>query len=357
MTHVSDSTPRPSQTTMAAGMVMAGSALVVVTIGEQLTAINSLETRRAVTDFLATTPGTGLDVPQALTLLRTALMVVAGCATAAAVLGFHVLRRSRPARLGLTVLAVPLFLGGMATGGFLTALVAASSLMLWMNPSRAWLDRTPIPEPRVDRRQPQQPSSTGWPPPPPPPSSAPPASPPRTDAPPPPHAMPFGAPPPQGAPTLGPPPQALHRRPDAVVWACVLTWACSGLAVALLAASLTLLVADPSLVWGELERQNPDLVSESGLTRDELQRATYVTIGIAIGWAVLAMVLAVLAYRRRDGGRVGLVVCAGLAGVLCSLAAVGSVVMLVPAGVCLATVVLLRRPDVRAWYAARDVHP
>ena len=45
------------------------------------------------------------------------------------------------------------------------------------------------------------------------------------------------------------------RRPDAVVWACILTWAFSGIAVALLGASLTVLLADPSLVWAELERQ------------------------------------------------------------------------------------------------------
>ena len=36
---------------MAAGMVIAGSVLVVVTVGEQLATINSLETRRLVEEF------------------------------------------------------------------------------------------------------------------------------------------------------------------------------------------------------------------------------------------------------------------------------------------------------------------
>ena len=334
---------------MAAGMVIAASVLVVVTVGEQLSALNSLETRQAVTEFLTATPGTGLDVTQALTAFRATLMAVAGCATAAAVLGFHVLRRSRPARLGLTVLAVPLFFGGIATGGFLTALVAASSLMLWTNPSRAWLDRTPIPPSALDRRPPEQRSQRpAWPPPPP-------VEPPRTETPPP-HATPFGEAT-EHSPLLPPFPSAPTRRPDALVWACVLTWAGSSLAIALLAASLTLLTADASMVWTELERQNPDLLSQSGISRADLERTTVVMLAFAMAWALGAVVLATLAYRGRAGARTGLVVCAGVAGVICGLATLGSVVMLLPAGACLATVVLLGRPDVRAWYATRHPHP
>src|SRR5688572_21429655 len=259
---------------MAAGMVIGGSVLVVVTVGEQLSAINSLETRRGVVEFLSTTSGTGLDVPQALVLLRVALMVVAGCATAAAVLGYHVLKRSRPARLGLSVLAVPLFLGGLATGGFLTSLVAASAMLLWIGPSKAWLDRTPLPEPYRPGGGERQ--GSPWAPPGP--------TPPRTDLPPP-HSGTFGATPPEVEQTPPAPPGAPDRRPDALVWACVLTWSFSGIALALLGASLTLLLADSSLVWAELDRQNPGLLAESGLTRDDLLRTTYLTLGVAVSWA------------------------------------------------------------------------
>ena len=71
-------------------------------------------------------------------------------------LGYHVLQRSRPARLGLSVLALPLFFGGLATGGFLTSLVVAATVLLWLGPSRAWFDGTPLPgagPPRLAREQ------------------------------------------------------------------------------------------------------------------------------------------------------------------------------------------------------------
>jgi hypothetical protein len=332
---------------MAAGMVIAGSVLVVVTVGEQLAGINSLETRRLVEEFLSSTPGSGLDVPQARLALRTALMVVAGCATAAAVLGYHVLQRSRPARLGLSLLALPLFFGGLATGGFLTSLVVAATALLWLGHSRAWFDGTPIPEPGRPAPREQRPGSP-WDPP----GSAPP----RSDLPPP-HTGTFGAAPPTDEPMLLPPPSAPLRRPDAVVWACILTWAFSGIAVALLGASLTVLLADPSLVWAELERQNPGLVAESGLTRDDLMRTTYATLGVAGVWALVAIVLAVLAWRRRSAGRIGLLVCAAAAALFCVLASFGSALLLVPAFACVATVVLLARADVRAWFAVRHPHP
>ncbi len=336
---------------MAAGMVIAGSVLVVVTVGEQLATINSLETRQLVEEFLSSAPGTGLDVTQARLALRTALMVVAGCATAAAVLGYHVLQRSHRARLGLSLLAVPLFLGGLATGGFLTSLVVAATALLWLGHSRAWFDGTPIPEPGRPAPREQRPDSP-W---------APPGStPPRSDLPPP-HTGTFGAAPPDAPQdaqqALPPQPSVPARRPDAVVWACVLTWAFSGLTVALLGASLTLMLADPSLIWAELERQNPGLVADSGLTRDDLMRTTYVTLGVAAVWALVAVVLAVLAWRRRTAGRIGLIVCATSAALISVLASFGSALLLVPAFACIATVVLLARADVRAWFAVQHPHP
>ena len=75
-----------------------------------------------------------------LEIMRVFGMVAAGCATAAAILGYHVLQRSRSARLALTLLAVPLFLSGMVTGGFLSSVVAAAAVMLWFQPSRDWFN-------------------------------------------------------------------------------------------------------------------------------------------------------------------------------------------------------------------------
>ena len=112
-----------------------------------------------------------------------------------------------------------------------------------------------------------------------------------------------------------------------MVWACVLTWAFSAITLALLGASLTLLLADPSLVWAELDRQNPGLVAESGLTRDDLMRTTYVTLGVAAVWALVAIVLAVLAYRRRrgrPGSACSSAPCVGRAGLRAGVVRVGA---------------------------------
>ncbi len=104
--------PRPRQVTMAGWMIIGGSLLVVVTVFERMAGVNDLETRDAIEQFLSQPPGDGLglDVPAVQSLIRVFSMIAGACAAAAAILGFHVLRRHKGARLALTVLAVPLFL-------------------------------------------------------------------------------------------------------------------------------------------------------------------------------------------------------------------------------------------------------
>ena len=155
---------RPRQVTMAAWMIMGGSVLLVGAVFERVSTLHRLETQDAVRQFLAEPPanGFGLDLEGALTILRTMSMVTAGCAAAAAILGYHVLKRNRGARIGLTVLAVPLFIAGFVIGGFLSSLVAVSAVMLWLAPARDWFDGV-APSPR------EQPGSAAadpeWPPP------------------------------------------------------------------------------------------------------------------------------------------------------------------------------------------------
>src|SRR4029453_13458828 len=134
--------PRPRQVTLAATLIMGGSVLVVVMAFDRMAGLHTLETREAIEKFLAEPPGAalGLEVQGVLDILRVFGMVAAGCATAAAILGYHVLQRSRGARLALTLLAVPLFLSGMVTGGFLSSVVAAAAVMLWFQPSRDWFN-------------------------------------------------------------------------------------------------------------------------------------------------------------------------------------------------------------------------
>ena len=347
---MSEPVPRPAWVSMAAWMIMGGSVLMIATVFETITNLNTLETREAVTQFLSEPPGEGLglDVPGALVVLRTVSMVAAGCATVAAVLGFHVLRRNRSARLGLTVLAVPIFLTGAATGGFLSTVVAVSTLLLWLEPSRNWFDGV---RPRAAPER----ASTGWPPPPQPPPSRPSAPPPEQAPAPRPHQG-FGTPAASAAPSavgVGRP----ERRPVAVMWACVLTWVLSGTAAVMMALSALVIALQPDLVLEELRRQDPDLGSQ-GVTDRAVQVATYVTAGVTVVWALVAVVLAVLVLRRTGWARIALLASAASAGLVCLVASLGSVLMVLPAFGCAVTFSLLLRPEVRAWFAAHDpMHP
>src|SRR5687768_9591876 len=96
---------RPRQVTLAAWMVIGGSLLLVGGVFEQVSSLHRLETQESVSKLLAEPPfsGLGLELESAITILRTMSMVAAGCAAAAAILGFHVLKRNRAARLALTL--------------------------------------------------------------------------------------------------------------------------------------------------------------------------------------------------------------------------------------------------------------
>jgi len=347
---MTESLPRPRQVTMAGWMIIGGSILVVATVFETVTNLHTLETREAVSQFISQPPGEGLglDVSGALLVLRTVSMVAAGCAAVAAVLGFHVLRRNRGARLGVTVVAVPLFLTGMVTGGFLSSVVAASALLLWLEPSRNWFDGVRPPA------SPERPTPEGR-------EAAPPqAAPPpiasheqTPTTPPRPHHG-FGTTPAAPGPVGTMPPQ---RRPAAVMWACVLTWVLSGMAALIMALSALVIALEPQLVFDELRRQNPDL-STQALTENAVQVATYVTAGITIIWALAATVLAVLVVRRVAWARIALLASAGGAGGACLVASLGQVLMVVPAFGCAVAFSLLLRPEVRAWFSRHDaMHP
>jgi len=331
---------------MAAGFVIGGSAAIVVSIAGQLSGLHSLETQEQVRAFLSEPPGSGLGLglDRALELMRVVLMVVAGCCTAAVVLGVEVLRRNRSARLGLSLLAAPIFLGGFVAGGFLTALVTASIVLLWVGPSGAWLhDGRPTsnrgfldgPAPRGAEEPVTRPD------------------PPRPHLP----TLPSFHQPPPPSPAARqlfvdqpPPVEGSHHRPDAVVWACVLVWTFCGLAVVVMSASVALLAGNPDVVLDQLRQQDEDI---AGGDTDLLQRVTYVTAAVVGIWSLVAALLAALAFRRRPGGRIGVLVSSGVAGVLCMVGVFTSAVLIVPAAAAMTTVALLSRPEVRAWYARR----
>jgi hypothetical protein len=307
-------------------MLMAGSGLAVLLVADRLAGLHSLESRQAVEQFLSREPGSGLglDVDGALGLIRTAAMVTAGCATAAGILGYQVLRRSRSARVAVSVLAVPIFLTGMVTGGFVTSVIAASAAILWLQPARAWFDGTTPPErPATAAAR----ATAGAP------------------------APVVAAPPAAATPAATAYPRA-ERRPGAVLWACALTWVATGLTMLGLTASGVVLAVRTDVMLDEAHRQSPDLAAQ-GVTDQMLVAATYALIGGIGLWCLGAAVIAFFVLRGAAWARIVLLVSAATASAACLVgAAVGAVVLLLPLGASVATIALLLRSEVGLWFNA-----
>jgi hypothetical protein len=139
------------------------------------------------------------------------------------------------------------------------------------------------------------------------------------------------------------------ERPGGVVLACGLTWVLCGLVAAFLLLLAVLLTSDTAALVAELQR-NPR-IADAGLTDRQVIGILWLTTAVGITWSLSAIALAVLAYRRVDAGRLGLVVSAILSAVVGLLAF--PVGLVNAAGAIIATVQLLRRPA-QEWYAGRD---
>lgn len=327
--------PRPRQVTLAAWLIMLGSVFVVLTVFERVTGLHSLESQESVRKFLAEPPGSdlGLGMQGVLDILHVVALVAGACAAAAAVLGFYVLQGSRGARVALALLALPLFVGGLVAGGFMSSVVVAASVMLWFQPARDWFNgvtREPL---RTETAATT--AATG------------------------PRPFPgFGSGPTPGGQVPTAPGESANTstvpaaRPSAVVWACALTWVFATLAVAVMASSIAVLAANPDLVFDELRKQNPELVRQ-GLSDDLIVRITYVIGGVVIVWSLLAILFSALTYHRVPWARVALVVSASGSAGLCLVGTLGQVVLVLPLAASVVTLSLLVRPDVRAWFNAR----
>lgn len=331
MAGVSEPTPeRPRQVTMAGWLIMVGSVFALGLVIDRLSGLHTLETQESINDFLSTPPGSDLGVGHetVVTVIRTLAMVTAGCATAAGILGFHVLRRSRSARTAVTVLAVPIFFAGMVTGGFITSVVAASAAILWLQPARSWFDGKPAPERRT---------------------AGAPAGPPAA-------ASPFAAPyvPQVAEQTVVPSEAQPSDRPRPVLWACLVTWICTALVTLGLVASGVALAVSPDLMLDQVHKDNPDLAAQ-GISDDLLIGATYVMIAGLVLWAASAAGLAVLVLRRVDWARIVLIVSAATCAVFSLVAsAVGAFLLVVPLLASAFVIVTLLRSDTRPWFARRD---
>jgi hypothetical protein len=289
--------------------------------------------------------------------------VIAGALGAAAcVLGWFVLQRHKQARLALSVVAVPLFFSGFASGSIAASFVAVSAMLLWSGPARDWFAGRPVRQPPMLVAPVQRPPTA---PPAPPagppvgPPTGPPAVPPeagdRVDAPhlppvptgvastaPPPYAG-FGAPRPASA--YAPP-----ARPRALVSALVITWVTSALVAAVTCMFLLAMLAEPDL-FRQMVARDPQL-TELGLSLAELRSLAVATSLVCLGWALVAAFLALLVMMRVTWARPALIASAVISGLI-SCFAFAAVAPLVTAVAGMVTAYLLLRPEVAQWVNRR----
>jgi hypothetical protein len=361
---------RPPQVTMAAWLIIVGSVFVVLMVWDRIAGLHTLESRKTLLSMLDQPgiKGLGLGLSDLTTIVKTLSMVAAGCATAMAVLGYQTLQRSRSARIGLTVLAVPLFLTGLVTGGFVAAAVSAAVGTLWLGPSRLWFrGESPggsaaqrgldaVWPPQQSARAPEQSAR---------PTEEPARPPEQPAAPSGPREQPpaygewpqaWAAPAPPATSAYGSRPATTtartSSRPAALLWAAVVTWVFTSLSTIVLAGSMLVLARDSKLVLDKMHAQNPDLASQ-GISDHTILVVCYVMCAAFIAWAVVAAVLAALAFRRVRWAWYALVISTtGVIGI-CVLGSIGSLLLLVPLAAAAAAISMLVRPEVRRWFGLR----
>ena len=383
-------TQRPPQVSLASGIVMFSSVVVLLTAWERVTSLRSLETTEAIRGVLTEAPfsSLGLTVSSTIEMLRVSCMVAAAAACATAILGWYVRKPDRSSRLALTLIAVVVFLTGIPAGGLAGSFVAAGAAMLWMHPAREWFATgrwtPPDPAPTKDRgtadrgtpgpadpwgrppagggtdTPPAGASDTS-------PSVPPPASRPFGEpAPPTPQApadrpaeSPYGQPFPQHQPAPAPygqphpadwqRRQLLQARPGAMVAAFVITVVTAGGLLALSLLWLAIAGFSPDFLRTVLEQQQPEMLDD-GLSLQQVRTTVYALASLFVVWCVVALVLAGFAMARREWARRGLMVSAAFSAGACFALVLNTPLVLLPAAAALATVLCLRRVEVRRWF-------
>ncbi len=360
---------RPPQVTLASGIVMFASFMVLVSAWDRITTLGSLETQDAIREFLTEPPfsSLGLDVSSTTDLLRYACMVAAACACGTGILGWFVRKPDRSARLGLSLFAVPVFVTGLPAGGLAGSFVAAGAVMLWVAPAREWFATgrwtPPAPAPEkvarntsTQRRTPfggrggqvDPPVPSGGPSMPPGPTAPPPATRPFGEhRPPAQHAVAEHAP---GAAPVRGRQQLLLERPGAMVAAFVITVVTAGGLLAMSLLWVAIAGLSPELLRTVMEQQQPDLFDD-GLTFADVRATVLTYAGAFIVWCIGALVLAGFAMARRDWARRGLMVVAAFSAGGCLVFVTSTLLVLIPAAAAVATVVCLRRIEVRRWFS------
>ncbi len=137
-----------------------------------------------------------------------------------------------------------------------------------------------------------------------------------------------------------------------MTWACILTWLFASPAALLFAATFALVAADPDTLIDEMRTQNPDLADQLADAAD--QAPLYVVCGGIVVWSLVAVVLAVLVWRRVPWAAVALMVSAGAAARLLPVHRAGVVRARGADGRVRGRAGMLLRPESRAWFAAQE---
>ena len=386
---------RPPQVTTAVVISVTACVLAVVNLFDTRDELRGSSFGDALTEAQDRTGGgVGLSNDQLLSALQVLVFVSGALAAAAAVLAVYAWQRNRAAWIGFFVLAAPLALTLPVAGVLPVLLLASGATFLASRPARDWfagrepaaagpqvaLSQEGPPGPPPERPQPPPYSGTfggGA-------SAVPPGASgdpqerpdpaPEGQSQPPAYGPWHGASPTQG-PGQGPgqgspqgypgggyggghlaqrPGQDPDRRPGTVTTACVLTWLATFLVAVMTALIALVVAADRTRFLDEFQRQAD--VANLDVTQDQILAITWTMIGIGLFWCLAAAGLAVAAFRRSRGGRIGLAISAAMT-VLVSLLLILSFVAVVPLLLGLAVLVLLFTGGANDWYARRTPYP
>jgi hypothetical protein len=369
---------------MAGWLGGAASLAMLLSVGDLMAKLHTVDLRQSISDFLAgeSAMPLNLDVDQALLLARVGLLVTGAASAATLVFAVFAVRRDKSARIAMSVLAVPLLVCGVFVDPFLAGFIVAAAVLLWTGPARDWYaGRAPRPVARTsgpgaggDTGPPtQDPFGQA------PPSSAPHASAPSapSSSTPSPYGSSYGDP--TSAPAPGPHQPGPYQpgpyqpgpyqpgpyqpgsglapataRPRQVATACVITWATSALVVLMMAG--TLLALQSGQVVQDMQTRigdNPTL-AQSGMSFADVVVMVRVMAVLMLLWALAAIVVAGFAFRRQNWARITLAVSAAVVALLGLASSISFPGFLLVSAAAVAAAVLLFNRQSSQWYAGAD---
>jgi hypothetical protein len=303
---------RPRRVTVAGVMAAAACVLLVLSLFDAMADVRSAETRDAIDAFLRKPPGDGLTVgvERVVELLRGVVLFSGALAAAGSVLAVYTLRRHRGARIGLTIIAVLLLFSATFVTGILPVVVAVAVTMLWSREARDWFDgraARPAGVAPDGGSEASRPSLAAW------------GVGPSDRAPqPPPASQPFGTSaadrPPATWGALTDQAAAQVGRPAAVTAAAWLTWVFAALTMFFSGLIVLVILAARTQLLEALQRD--PTIGELNLSSRQILGGLWVFSAVTIVWSLAAIALAILAFRRVNAGRIGLMVSAAASGVV-----------------------------------------